>query len=42
MDRLRDRGVIVTGSTGIAEASARLFAAEGVNRLPILVSREAV
>ncbi|MFV2063270.1 MAG: SDR family NAD(P)-dependent oxidoreductase [Chloroflexota bacterium] len=29
MDRLKDRGVIVTGSTGIAEASARLFAAEG-------------
>jgi NADP-dependent 3-hydroxy acid dehydrogenase YdfG len=29
MDRLKNRGVIVTGSTGIAEASARRFAAEG-------------
>ena len=29
MDRLKDRGVIVTGSTGIAAASARRFAAEG-------------
>lgn len=29
MDRLKDRGIIVTGSTGIAAASAHLFAAEG-------------
>ena len=29
MGRLIDRGVIVTGATGIAEASARRFAAEG-------------
>lgn len=29
MERLRDRGVIVTGATGIAAASARRFAAEG-------------
>lgn len=29
MDRLKDRGIIVTGATGIAAASARRFAAEG-------------
>jgi len=29
MERLTDRGVIVTGASGIAAASARLFAAEG-------------
>ena len=29
MDRLTGRGIIVTGATGIAGASARLFAAEG-------------
>jgi NAD(P)-dependent dehydrogenase (short-subunit alcohol dehydrogenase family) len=29
MERLKDRGIVVTGATGIAEASARLFAAEG-------------
>ena len=29
MERLRERGVIVTGATGIAAASARRFAAEG-------------
>ena len=29
MDRLRDRGILVTGSTGIAAAAARAFAAEG-------------
>ena len=29
MDRLRDRGILVTGSTGIAGAAAEAFAAEG-------------
>lgn len=37
MDRLRGRGVIVTGATGIAAASARLFAAEGAR--VVVVSR---
>ncbi len=31
MDRLRGRGIIVTGATGIAAASARRFAAEGAS-----------
>jgi NAD(P)-dependent dehydrogenase (short-subunit alcohol dehydrogenase family) len=35
--RLKDRGVIVTGATGIAAASARLFAAEGARVM--IVSR---
>ena len=35
MDRLKDRGVIVTGATGIAGASARLFAAEGARLVVI-------
>lgn len=29
MDRLKDRGIIITGATGIAAASARRFATEG-------------
>lgn len=39
MDRLIDRGVIVTGASGIAAASARLFAAEGAS--VVVVSRTA-
>jgi NAD(P)-dependent dehydrogenase (short-subunit alcohol dehydrogenase family) len=35
MDRLKDCGVIVTGATGIAGASARLFAAEGARLVVI-------
>jgi NAD(P)-dependent dehydrogenase (short-subunit alcohol dehydrogenase family) len=35
MDRLRGRGIIVTGATGIAAASARLFAAEGARLVVI-------
>jgi NAD(P)-dependent dehydrogenase (short-subunit alcohol dehydrogenase family) len=35
MDRLKDLGVIVTGATGIAGASARLFAAEGARLVVI-------
>lgn len=35
MDRLKGRGVIITGATGIAGASARLFAAEGANVMVI-------
>lgn len=31
MDRLRDRICLVTGSTGIAAASARRLAAEGAS-----------
>lgn len=31
MERLQGRGIIVTGATGIAAASARLFAAEGAS-----------
>ncbi|CAN5599068.1 SDR family oxidoreductase [soil metagenome] len=37
MGRLQDHGVIVTGATGIAAASARLFAAEGARI--VVVSR---
>jgi NAD(P)-dependent dehydrogenase (short-subunit alcohol dehydrogenase family) len=37
VDRLRGRGIIVTGATGIAGASARLFAAEGAR--VVIVSR---
>lgn len=37
MDRLNGRGVIVTGATGIAGASARLFAAEGAR--VVVISR---
>ena len=39
MDRLSDRGIIVTGATGIAAASARRFAAEGAR--VAIVSRTA-
>jgi NAD(P)-dependent dehydrogenase (short-subunit alcohol dehydrogenase family) len=39
MDRLRDHGLIVTGATGIAAASARRFAAEGA--VVAIVSRTA-
>ena len=39
MDRLRERGVIVTGATGITGASARRFAAEGA-RLAIISRTE--
>lgn len=39
MDRLKGRGVIITGATGIAAASARRFAAEGAT--VALVSRTA-
>ncbi|HZW01276.1 MAG TPA: SDR family oxidoreductase [Candidatus Deferrimicrobium sp.] len=35
MDRLKDLGIIVTGATGIAGASARLFAAEGARLVVI-------
>lgn len=35
MDRLRGRGIIVTGATGIAGASARLFAREGASLVVI-------
>ena len=35
MDRLKGRGIIITGATGIAGASARLFAAEGSNVMVI-------
>jgi NAD(P)-dependent dehydrogenase (short-subunit alcohol dehydrogenase family) len=35
MDRLQGRGVIVTGATGIAGASARLFAREGASLVVI-------
>ena len=35
MDRLEDRGIIITGATGIAGASARLFAAEGARVMVI-------
>lgn len=37
MDRLHDRGVIVTGATGIAAASARRFSAEGAR--VVVISR---
>jgi NAD(P)-dependent dehydrogenase (short-subunit alcohol dehydrogenase family) len=37
MDRLKDRGIIITGATGIAAASARRFAAEGA--VVVVVSR---
>jgi NAD(P)-dependent dehydrogenase (short-subunit alcohol dehydrogenase family) len=37
MDRLQGRGVIVTGATGIAGASARLFAREGATL--VIISR---
>ncbi len=39
MDRLKDRGVIITGATGIAGASARRFAAEGAT--VVVISRTA-
>jgi NAD(P)-dependent dehydrogenase (short-subunit alcohol dehydrogenase family) len=39
MDRLKGRGIIVTGATGIAAASARRFAAEGAR--VIVISRTA-
>lgn len=35
MDRLQGRGIIVTGATGIAGASARLFAREGASLVVI-------
>ena len=37
MDRLAGRGIIITGATGIAGASARLFAAEGAS--VVVISR---
>ena len=37
MDRLRDRGIIVTGASGMAAAAARMFAAEGAR--VVIVSR---
>lgn len=37
MERLRDRGIIVTGATGIAAAAARRFAGEGA--IVVIVSR---
>jgi NAD(P)-dependent dehydrogenase (short-subunit alcohol dehydrogenase family) len=37
MNRLKDRGIIITGATGIAAASARRFAAEGA--VVVVVSR---
>ena len=39
MDRLQDRGIIVTGATGIAAASARRFATEGA--VVAIISRTA-
>jgi NAD(P)-dependent dehydrogenase (short-subunit alcohol dehydrogenase family) len=35
VDRLKGRGIIITGATGIAGASARLFAAEGAQVMVI-------
>ena len=39
MDRLAGRGIIVTGATGIAAASARRFATEGAT--VVIISRTA-